>query len=255
MPPKPKSPPRVSEDSGTESYHLGLKDLPLSVRPRERLEQRGANDLSDAELLAIILRTGTPTTNVLELSTRALARHGGLAGVDTASLYELCQEPGVGVTKAIEIKAALELGKRLVSLHPTQRARIGSPRDVFNLLRAEMSTLEQEQLRVLLLNTKNQVLNTFRLYSGSLNSTTVRLGELFREAIRQNVANIVLVHNHPSGDPTPSPQDVQLTRDAVEAGRLLEVEVLDHVVIGRGNDSYVSLKERGLGFPPAVGSR
>ena len=242
-----RRPTAVGEGPTGVEYHVGLKELPAAVRPRERLLHRGAQDLSDAELLAIIVRTGTPSCNALELSTRALARHGGLAGVDRAGLGELCQEHGLGSAKAIQIKAALELGKRLVSLNPGQRARISSPRDVFNLLRAEMGTLEHEQLRVLLLNTKNQVVGAPELYRGTLTSTTVRLGELFREAIRQNVASIVLAHNHPSGDPTPSPEDVRLTAEAVQAGRLLEVEVLDHVVIGARE--FVSLKERGLGFP------
>ncbi len=252
MPSTRRQPASVREGQGAPEYHLGLKDLPPAVRPRERLQSRGANDLSDAELLAIILRTGTPTCNALELSTRALARVGGLAGLDTAALRELCQENGVGLAKAIQVKAALELGKRLVSLNPAQRARISSPRDVFNLLRAEMSGLEFEQLRVLLLNTKNQVLAAPELYRGSLNGTTVRLGEIFREAIRQSVASIVLVHNHPSGDPTPSPEDVRVTRDAAQAGALLDIDVLDHVVIGAGPNGFASLRERGLGFPTAA---
>ena len=229
-------------------YHLGVKDLPPAVRPRERLASRGASDLSDAELLAIIVRTGTPTCNALELSSRALARHGGLAGVDRAGVLELCTDSGLGPGKAAAIKAALELGKRLVSLNPGQRARITCPRDVFNLLWAEMAGLEQEQLRVLLLSAKSHVLAAPELYRGSLVGTTVRLGELFREAIRQNVASIVLVHNHPSGDPTPSAEDVRLTRDAVEAGTLLDIDVLDHVVIGRGDENFVSMRERRLGF-------
>jgi DNA repair protein RadC len=250
-----RSPARVaSEPPGTVEYHLGLKDLPAGVRPRERLLHRGANDLSDAELLAIILRTGTPTSNALELSTRALARHGGLAGVDRAAISELCRDHGVGPAKAVQIKAALELGRRLVSLDPAQRARIASPRDVYNLLRADMSGLEFEQLRVVLLNTKNQVLAAPELYRGSLNGTSVRLGELFREAVRQNVAHVVIVHNHPSGDPTPSAEDVRLTRDAVQAGRLLDIAVLDHVVIGAGDGRFVSLKEQGLGFPDGTGA-
>jgi DNA repair protein RadC len=240
--------PVASAAMGISQYHAGVKDLPVAVRPRERLQHRGAADLSDAELLAIIVRTGTPSVNALEMSTRALAHHGGLGGLDRAGLTELCAVTGMGPVKAAQIKAGLELGKRLVSLNPGQRARIGSPRDVFNLLRGEMSTLEHEQLRVLLLNTRNVVLAAPELYRGSLVSTTVRLGELFREAIRQNVASILLVHNHPSGDPTPSSQDVELTHDAVQAGRLLDIEVLDHVVIGRGEGSFASLKERGLGF-------
>jgi DNA repair protein RadC len=227
-------------------YHVGVKDLPPAVRPRERLQARGASDLSDAELLAIIVRTGTPNCNALELATRALARHGGLGGVDRAALGELCEEEGLGPNKAMAIKAAFELGKRLVSLNPGQRAQIMSPGDVFNLLRAEMASLEQEQLRVLLLNTKNQVLAAPELYRGNLAGTSVRLGELFRDAVRQNVASIVLVHNHPSGDPTPSPEDVRLTCDAVQAGKLLDIPLLDHVVMAGGR--FISMKERGLGF-------
>jgi DNA repair protein RadC len=237
---------RVSEPLGAGEYHLGLKDLPAAVRPRERLQHRGPSHLSDAELLAIVLRTGTRTCNALELANRSLARYGGLAGVERAGLAELCREPGVGLAKAVQVKAALELGKRLVSLDPTRRACIGSPSDVFSLLRADMGRLEYEQLRVLLLDTKNGVLGAPELYRGNLTGTSVRLGEVFREAVRQNVAHIVLVHNHPSGDPTPSPTDVALTRDAVRAGRLLDIDVLDHVVIG--GDRFVSLKERGLGF-------
>lgn len=229
-------------------YHLGLKDLPPAVRPRERLQYRGASDLSDAELLAIIVRTGTPTRNALEISSRTLARLGGLAGVDRAALAELCQDAGLGLAKAIQIKAALELGKRLVSLNPGQRPRITSPGQVYHLLGAEMGTLEQEHLRVLLLDRKNHVLGAPVLYRGSLVGTTVRLAEVFREAVRQNVAHIVLVHNHPSGDPTPSPEDVRMTHDAVRAGELLDIAVLDHIIIGRGETAYISLMADGLTF-------
>ena len=165
-----------------------------------------------------------------------------------AALAELCQDPGLGLAKAIQIKAALELGKRLVSLHPGQRPRITQPSDVYHLLGAEMATLEQEHLRVLLLDRKNHVLGAPVLYRGSLVGTTVRLAEVFREAVRQNVAHIVLVHNHPSGDPTPSPEDVRVTRDAVRAGELLDIAVLDHIIIGRGETAYISLMADGLTF-------
>lgn len=249
------TPPKLADGSGVAAYEVGLKvrELPREVRPRERLLQRGAADLSDAELLAIILRTGSQRAGAHVLASQVLARYGGLAGVDRASITELCQSHGLGTVKSIELKAAVELGKRLVSLHPSQRARIGSPRDIFNLMRGEMSALEQEELRVLLLTTKNDVLSSHMLYRGSINSTGVRLGELFKEAIRQNAAGVVLVHNHPSGDPTPSPEDVRVTRDAVEAGRLLEVDVVDHVIVGQGDTGYVSLRERGLGFRAEAG--
>ncbi|MCC6178943.1 MAG: DNA repair protein RadC [Chloroflexi bacterium] len=234
--------PRVAE------YRVGLKDLPESVRPRERLKYAGASALSTAELLAIVLRTGSRGGNVLDLANRLLADFGGLAPLDAASIPEICRHDGLGEVKAIEIKAAFELGRRLVSLNPTDRPQIRSPFDIANLVKAEMSALGQEHLRVLLLNTKNHVVGSHDVYRGSLNTAVVRVGELFREAIRQNSAALVLIHNHPSGDPTPSPEDIDLTRQVSEAGALLDIAVLDHVIIGSGAPGYVSLKERGLGF-------
>jgi DNA repair protein RadC len=159
---------------------------------------------------------------------------------------ELRTYNGLGLAKAVELQAALELGRRLAGLHPEARPQVRSPSDLANLLIPELAFLEQEHLRVVLLNTKNQVLAAPEVYVGSLNSSVVRVAELFREAIRQNAAAIIVVHNHPSGDPTPSAEDVQVTRQIVEAGRLLDIEVLDHLVIG--HQRFVSLKERGLGF-------
>lgn len=227
-------------------YRVGLKELPAEIRPRERLQRYGASNLSNAELLAIVLRTGSADGNVLDLANALLARFGGLGGLDRASLAELCHQKGIGPVKAIELKAVLELGRRLVSLNPGQRPQIRSPQDVANLLQAEMSALGQEHLRTVLLDTKNHVIGLHDVYRGSLNSAVVRVGEVFREAIRQNCAAIVLVHNHPSGDPTPSPEDVRVTRQVVEAGELLDIAVLDHLVIG--HQRFVSLKERRLGF-------
>src|SRR5919205_754605 len=152
----------------------------------------------------------------------------------------------LGIAKAVELQAALELGRRLAGLHPEARPQVRSPADLANLLMPDMMFLEQEHLRVVLLNTKNQVLSAPEVYVGSLNTSVVRVAELFREAIRQNAAAVIVVHNHPSGDPTPSPEDVAVTRQIAEAGRLLDIDVLDHLVIG--HQRYVSLKERGLGF-------
>jgi DNA repair protein RadC len=153
---------------------------------------------------------------------------------------------GVGIAKAAQIKAALELGKRLMVASPEERPQVKSPADVANLLMLEMGFLDQEHLRVVLLDTKNRVLGMPTIYIGSLNTSVLRVAELFREPIKANCAAVIIVHNHPSGDPTPSPEDVRITQQIVEAGKLLDVEVLDHLVIGQ--QRYVSLKERGLGF-------
>jgi DNA repair protein RadC len=163
-----------------------------------------------------------------------------------AGYDELCLQHGVGEAKAAQILAAMELGKRLAATLPHERAKVHSPADVANLLMLEMGLLQQEHLRTVLLDTKNQVIRVVTVYAGSLNTAVVRVGEVFREAIRANSASIIVVHNHPSGDPTPSPEDVRMTEMLVDAGKLLDIEVLDHVVIG--HNRYVSLKERRLGF-------
>jgi len=227
-------------------YQPLIRDLPQSERPRERLQAYGSGSLSTSELLAILLRTGTRSESVINLGSRLLAQFGGLAGIARASFADLCEVRGLGLAKAAQIKAALELGKRLMVASPEERPQVKSPADVANLLMMEMGFLEQEHLRVVLLDTKNHVLGMPTIYVGSLNTSVMRVGELFREAVRSNCAAVIVVHNHPSGDPTPSPEDVNITRQIVEAGKLLDVEVLDHLIIGQ--QRYVSLKERGLGF-------
>ncbi|MCC6453962.1 MAG: DNA repair protein RadC [Caldilineaceae bacterium] len=222
-----------------------IRDLPMDLRPRERMVYAGPSALNDAELLAIILRVGGRGENVIRMAERLLATFGSVAGLAQASLDELAAQHGMGQAKATQIKAALELGKRLAAT-PSGRAQVRSPADVANLLMVEMGLLEQEHLRTVLLDTKNFVVRVVNVYVGSLNSASVRVGEVFREAIRSNSASIIVVHNHPSGDPTPSPEDVRVTEMMVEAGQLLDIEVLDHLVIGR--NCYVSLKERKLGF-------
>lgn len=228
-----------------------IRDLPSEERPRERLLKYGASNLSNAELLAIIWRTGTAgkeRESVLSMAQRALSTYGSLAKMARAPIPELCRLNGIGEVKAIELQAALELGRRLALATPEDRPVIHSPREVVNLVHGEMSVLEQEELWLLLLSSKNHVLAIRRVYRGTLNSSAVRVAELFRAAIRENAASIVVVHNHPSGDPTPSPEDVRVTTDAVKAGKLLDVDVLDHIIIGAGRDRFISLKERGLGF-------
>ncbi|MGD8903852.1 MAG: DNA repair protein RadC [Anaerolineae bacterium] len=229
-----------------DTYIPTIKELPSRERPRERLLEYGVGALSTAELLAIILRTGTKDENVILLSHRLLARFGNLAGLVQASMPEMVAERGLGPAKVAQLKAALELGRRMLVESPEERPQIRAPADAANLVMTEMGVLEQEQLRVILLDTKNRVLSTPTIYVGSLNTSMIRVGELFREAIRANCASLIVVHNHPSGDPTPSPEDVAVTRQIVEAGKLLDIDVLDHLVIGR--QRFVSLKERGLGF-------
>jgi len=227
-------------------YRPTIRQLPASERPRERLRDRGATVLSNSELLAIILRTGTPSENALALATAALARFGGLPGLVRASFGELCAQHGMGEAKAAQVKAALELGLRLVSAQPEERATVRCPQDVSNLLLAEMGLLEQEHMRVLLLNTKNQVLAMPEVYKGSVNTAQVRVSELFREAIRAGCPAIIVVHNHPSGDPTPSRDDIDMTQQLIEAGKLLDIDVLDHIIIA--SQGVVSLRDKGLGF-------
>ena len=228
-------------------YQLMIKDLPQGERPRERLKQHGAKHLSNTELIAILLRTGMKGENVLSLSSRVLSRLEGLAGLGRSTYSELCSQRGLSEAKACQLLAAMELGRRFVSLAPEERAVINSPQDVANLLMAEMAPLEQEHLRVLLLNTKNEVLGVQEIYIGNVNSSVVRPAEVFRPAVRDNATSIIIVHNHPSGDPSPSPEDVSITRTLVDAGRLMGVELLDHLVIGSGN-RFVSLNEKRLGF-------
>lgn len=227
-------------------YHLRIREMPQGERPRERLRDYGPSALSNAELIAILLRTGSVGENVISLSTRLLSRHEGLNGLARLSFGELCREHGLGEAKAAQLRAALELGLRLASSHPEARAVVRSPADVAGLVMTEMSLLAQESLRVVLLNTKNQVLKVHEVYQGNVNSSMVRPAEVFREAVRENCPSLIAVHNHPSGDPTPSNDDIAVTGDLVQAGRYLDIEILDHVVIGQGR--FVSLKERKLGF-------
>ena len=227
-------------------YRPTIKDLPCGDRPRERLIHDGATALSTAELLAIVFRVGVGGENVISLSQRLLAKYGGLNGLARAPFSDLQNEHGLGEAKVATLKAAFELGRRLALTAPDDRVQVRSPADAANLLMGEMSMLEQEQLRVVLLDTRNRVLAMPTIYMGSLNTSVIRVGEVFRDAIRRNAAALIVAHNHPSGDPTPSPEDVSVTRNIIQAGQLLDIEVLDHVVIGQ--QRFVSLKERGLAF-------
>ncbi|MBL7063465.1 MAG: DNA repair protein RadC [Anaerolineae bacterium] len=223
-----------------------IRDFPVDERPRERLARAGEGALSTTELLAIILRTGVSGESVVAMATRLISRYGGLPGLARASFAELQAEKGLGPAKTAQLKAALELGRRMLLAAPEDRFIVRSPTDVAQLLMAEMAHLEQEHFRALYLDTRNRLLGSETVYVGSLNASHIRVSEVFREAVKRNCASLIVAHNHPSGDPTPSPEDVEVTRLLVAAGKLLDIEVLDHLIIGQ--QRFVSLRERGLGF-------
>jgi DNA repair protein RadC len=218
-----------------------IKELPASERPQQRLRDYGPDALSTTELLACLLQTPT-----LSQAQELICRFGFPQGLLNASISELCQVSGIGPARAVQIKAALELGRRSMLERQDERYRITAPADAASLLLNEMNGLEQEHLVVITLDTKNRVLSQETLYVGNVKTSLIRVAEVFRPAIRQNAPAIIISHNHPSGDPDPSPEDVRVTRQIVEAGRLLDIDVLDHLVIG--DHRYISLKERGLGF-------
>jgi DNA repair protein RadC len=196
--------------------------------------------------LAILLRVGVVGENAIQLAQRLLKTFGSISGLHRAPFDEVCAQHGMGQAKTAQIKAALELGHRIRQESPDERLAINSPKDAADILQHEMSALEQEEMRILMLDTRNRVIDESTVYKGSLNSSQIRVGELFKAAIRRNAAAIILAHNHPSGDPAPSPEDIAVTRAIIQAGKLLDIEVLDHLVIG--SNRFVSLKERGLGF-------
>ena len=220
-----------------------LKDLDETLLPRERMEQFGPEALSNREILAILLRTGSRGENVLALAERILADAGGLAGLGRMTVQELAQIHGMGTAKSSTLKAALELGRRLASVDPMSRPIIQSPQDVAHIVMEEMRFLDREHFRVVSLSTKNQVLGISSISVGSLNSSLVHPRECFKEAIRRNSNSIILVHNHPSGDSTPSKEDIEVTKRLVSGGKVLGIEVLDHVIIG--DKCFTSLKEQG----------
>lgn len=221
-----------------------LKDLPPEDRPQEKLARGGVKELSTRELLALLWRTGCGRRSALALADQLLAATGGLRRLAAASPEELRRVPGIGPAKAAQVLAALELGRRLLALGPEERRPVRSPADAATLMMPEMRFLAKEHFRVLLLDAKNRIVASELVSIGTLNSSLVHPRELFRRAIQTSAAAVILVHNHPSGDPAPSAEDLSLTRRLVEAGKLLGIEVLDHLIIG--DNRYVSLKERGL---------
>ena len=223
-----------------------IADLAPDERPRERLKNNGPGALNTAELLAVLLRTGLKGESAVQLGQRILHTFGGLAGLQRADYSEVESVRGMGEAKATALKAAIEIGQRLSVQNPEAKPTISSPADAAAIVQYEMSALGQEHLKEIILDTRNRVMGIEELYRGSINFTSARVGEIFRPAVRRDAAGIILVHNHPSGDPTPSPDDLALTKAVREAGILLDIELIDHLVIGQGR--FVSMKERKLGF-------
>src|SRR5436190_8025322 len=231
------------------SSTLRIKDMPDQERPRERLAERGADALKDGELIAILLRTGLKGRSALDVGGDLLKKFDTLGNLARASLEELRQVKGVGRDKAIALKAAFTLAKRMAGELRRESPTLDSPERVADLLREDNRFFDVENLQILLLNTRKKLIRIEKVSQGTLDSILVHPREVFKSAISANAAAVVLAHNHPSGDPTPSEQDVKVTRDLIRAGQLLKIDVLDHVILGKATEGrardWVSLRELG----------
>ncbi|MED4530871.1 DNA repair protein RadC [Metabacillus fastidiosus] len=226
-----------------ETSTLKIRDFPAGERPRERLIKNGSASLSNHELLAILLRNGTKKESVLQLANRLLTHFDGLRLLKEATIEEITSISGIGEAKAVQIMAALEIGRRIHQLTFEDRYVIRSPEDGANYVMEEMRFLTQEHFVCLYLNTKNQVLHKQTVFIGSLNASIVHPREVFKEAFKRSAASIICIHNHPSGDPAPSREDIEVTKRLSECGRMLGIELLDHLIIGE--QKFISLKEKG----------
>jgi DNA repair protein RadC len=222
---------------------LMIRDYPQNERPRERFVQNGPQSLSNHELLALLLGTGSREESVLQLANRMLAQFEGLRLLKDATLEELTQIKGIGKAKAIHVLAAVEIGRRIANHTLDERYVIRSPEDGAEYLMNDMRFLTQEHFVCLYLNTKNQVIHRQTIFIGSLNASIVHPREVYKEAVRRSAASVICVHNHPSGDPTPSREDIEVTKRLAESGKIVGIELLDHLIIGE--NKYVSLKEKG----------
>jgi DNA repair protein RadC len=227
-----------------------VKDIPERLRPREEMERRGVKNVSDEVLLAIILRTGARGTNVIDLSRALLLHYGSLSNLANATMKELTNFKGIGKVKAQILLSALQIGRNMIKESLPQTTAIKSPVDVINALNEEIQTLDKEIFWVLHLDSKNQFDSQPEVITtGLLNSSLVHPREVFRKAIRNATCAVILAHNHPSGDPTPSPEDIKITRQLVEAGKIIDIKVLDHIIIGRKSDNHtqhISMREKGI---------
>lgn len=226
----------------TSNRLTGVQHMPEEDRPRERLARLGAEALRDAELLAVLFRTGTREMGAVAMADTLLRHFGDLRGLARASVEQIMEVKGIGRVKAIEIKAALELGKRLSHYKQMKRQRITCKEDVSAILMTIFREYETEHFKALLLNTKNEVLKVVDVSKGTVDGTLASPRDVFRQAVRENATFVIVAHNHPSGDPEPSSQDIALTEELVKAGDLLNVKLLDHIIFGDGQ--AISLKER-----------
>ncbi|MBU5592743.1 DNA repair protein RadC [Clostridium sp. MSJ-4] len=224
--------------------NLKIMDLPKNERPQERLLRYGAESLSNSELLAVVLRTGTSKENILQLCNRIIKECGGLRGILNSSAEDLMNLNGIKEAKASQILALVELSKRFYSYGSGEEYKIRTPKDAADLVISHMKDLNQEILKVIYLNTKNIVIGVNTVSMGSLNSSIVHPREVFSHAIKKGSASIIVCHNHPSGDVTPSIEDINITKRLKECGKILGIDLLDHIIVGKG--SYVSLKEKGI---------
>ena len=226
-----------------------IKDIPASERPRERLAANGADALGNSDLIAILLRTGLQGKSALVIGQELLAKFQTLDRLSQASVTELCKVKGIGRDKAVTLKAAFTLARRMAAELRAESPLLDSPERIADLLREDARGYEVEHFLVLLLNTRRHLIRVERISQGTLDAIHVHAREVFKHAISANAAAIVLVHNHPSGDPTPSEADIKVTRDLIRAGQLLKIDVLDHVILGRRTTErerdYASLRELG----------
>ncbi|SOC36430.1 RadC family protein [Ureibacillus acetophenoni] len=222
---------------------LMIRDVHVNDRPRERLISQGPQSLSNQELIAILLRTGTKNESVLSLANRILNYFEKIHELKHATLEEIVSIKGIGEAKAVQLLAAIELGRRIAQMQVNNRFTIRSPQDAASYLMPEMSSLNQEHFVTLFLNTKNQVLHKQTIFIGSLNSSIVHPREIFREAVKRSAASIICAHNHPSGVATPSPEDIDVTKRIQEAGYIIGIDLIDHIIIG--DHQFISLKEKG----------
>jgi len=222
---------------------LMIRDVHEADRPRERLIRQGAESLSNQELIAILLRTGTKQESVLHLANRVLTYFEQLHELKTATIEEMTAVKGIGEAKGVQLLAAIELGRRLAQQQTDGKFTVRSPKDAATYLMADMTSLKQENFVVLFMNVKNQVIHKQTIFIGSLNASIVHPREIFREAVKRSAASIICAHNHPSGNPAPSPEDIEVTKRLQEAGHIMGIELLDHVIIG--DHQFISLKEKG----------